>query len=427
MRYARIFLVTLPLFMLLACGRFISSNNPGGDFHSDQSRNAPHPWTNLGFKNNPADFHFAIIADRAGGPRAEVFEDAIRKVNLLAPEFVINVGDLIAGYTPVRETLIAQQNEVDAALGRLEMPFFYVPGNHDILYKPLQSTIWKERYGRTYYHFVYKDVLFLSLDVCDSPVKDEYRISDAQIDYFRSVLKKNRNVRWTCVFLHMPFWLEKETQEKNGWAKMEELLNDRPHTVFAGHGHTYTMYNRNGHRYYRLAITGGGSQLRGKNYGEFDEIVWVTMTDKGPRVANLDLTGIYDENVCTDKSLKLLDACELSTSSIRAENGLFRGGATSLTLTNPTDLPAQVQIRLKANRALLVTPAEIKTTIPAHTSQNQVVRLSSVAPLNPALLDPVSIEGTVQQNLRISGTADSVVKYKIKSEIVILDFFTSPK
>ena len=40
--------------------------------------------------------------------------------------------------------------------------------------------------------------------------------------------------------------------------------------------------------------------LRGSQFsppGEFDHIVWVTMTKDGPRIANLMLDGIYDENV----------------------------------------------------------------------------------------------------------------------------------
>jgi len=48
-------------------------------------------------------------------------------------------------------------------LAELEMPFFRVPGNHDIANKVAQE-LWRERHGATYYHFVYKDVLFLVLD-----------------------------------------------------------------------------------------------------------------------------------------------------------------------------------------------------------------------------------------------------------------------
>src|SRR5207302_155571 len=43
--------------------------------------------------------------------------------------------------------------------------------------------------------------------------------------------------------------------------------------------------------------TGGGSRLRGVKYGEFDHVVWVTMKNNGPTLANLMLDGIYSENM----------------------------------------------------------------------------------------------------------------------------------
>ena len=42
---------------------------------------------------------------------------------------------------------------------------------------------------------------------------------------------------------------------------------------------------------------GGGSELRGKEYGEFDHFLFITMTKKGPRFANLMLDGIEDKNI----------------------------------------------------------------------------------------------------------------------------------
>ena len=45
----------------------------------------------------------------------------------------------------------------------------------------------------------------------------------------------------------------------------------------------------------------GGSGLRGPNFGEFDHVVWITMTDAGPIMANLMLDGIWDENVNTEE------------------------------------------------------------------------------------------------------------------------------
>ena len=53
-------------------------------------------------------------------------------------------------------------------LAKLDMPFFRVPGNHDIANKVAQE-VWRERHGATYYHFVYKNVLFVVLDSEDPP------------------------------------------------------------------------------------------------------------------------------------------------------------------------------------------------------------------------------------------------------------------
>jgi hypothetical protein len=57
------------------------------------------PWTSEDFRNDPEDFQFAIIGDRTGGANVQkTFEIAMGQLNLLQPEFVINVGDIIEGY-----------------------------------------------------------------------------------------------------------------------------------------------------------------------------------------------------------------------------------------------------------------------------------------------------------------------------------------
>jgi hypothetical protein len=54
------------------------------------------PWTSAEFQNNPQAFQFVVIGDRTGGANQEqTFLLAIGQLNLLQPEFVINVGDTI--------------------------------------------------------------------------------------------------------------------------------------------------------------------------------------------------------------------------------------------------------------------------------------------------------------------------------------------
>ncbi len=269
----------------------------GSDLKIQQSGHV-NPWTHLNLYNASDNFQFAIVSDRTGGHRPGVFADAVEKLNLLKPEFVISIGDLIEGYTEDNAELERQWQEFDGLANRLQMPFFYLPGNHDIS-NQVMADKWRQRLGSSYYHFVYRDVLFLCLNTEDTGKR---YISDRQIDYFRKVLTYNPpgRVRWTLVFMHEPMWLG--TSYEN-WQQLESLLEGRDYTVFAGHVHRYGKAIRNGKRYYILATTGGtGGGDAGKPAGidrcEFDHIVWVTMTDDGPVMANLLLEGILSDEPC---------------------------------------------------------------------------------------------------------------------------------
>ncbi len=253
------------------------------------------PVTHLRLNNDPAEFQFAIISDRTGGHRAQVFARAVDQINLLQPEFVVSVGDLIEGYTTNQKTLATEWREFQGYVSRLHMPFFYVPGNHDIS-NLFQEQVWKERFGRRYYHFVYKNVLFLLLNSEDPPNTKIGSFSKEQHDYIRKTLAANRDVLWTLVFFHQPIW-HTASVAKTGWLEIEETLKGRPYTVFAGHLHQYRKFVRNGQNYYQLATTGGSSKMRGVPYREFDHIVWVTMKKTGPVLANVLLDGVLPEDL----------------------------------------------------------------------------------------------------------------------------------
>jgi hypothetical protein len=245
--------------------------------------------------DEPDAFQFAIVSDRTGGHRSRVFSRAVEQLNLLQPEFVLSVGDLIEGYTTDHERLTKEWREFQRYVTRLQMPFFYVPGNHD-LSNVTEEKLWKEKFGRRYYDFRYKGVLFLMLNSEDVPGKEEGNISAEQLAFVKKSLETNRDARWILVFLHKPMWIWPDP-EKSGWLAVERALGDRPHTAFAGHVHRYQKFVRNGHNYYQLATTGGGSKMRGKERGEFDHIVWVTMKKDGPVLANVLLDGVLPEDL----------------------------------------------------------------------------------------------------------------------------------
>ena len=275
------------------------------------------PWTAKKFLNDPADFQFAIVSDRTGGPRLGVFPKAVDKLNELRPEFVITVGDMIQGGRGNRDVkkLKGQWKEFNSFIEGFDMPFFYLPGNHDVG-NEVADEIWDEMYGARYYSFTYKNVLFLCLNTQGGPGTKPALLQDEQIKWALAELKKTAKVRWTLVFMHQPLWLmeegilihnegKKELRKTNtGWPKIANALKGRKHTVFAGHVHHYGKYLRNGTSFYSLGTTGGGSKLRGVAFGEFDHGTWVTMTDEGPRMANLSLDGIMKDDVTTESHQK---------------------------------------------------------------------------------------------------------------------------
>jgi hypothetical protein len=139
-------------------------------FHYDkESLPGAKPWTTKEFQNNPEEFQFVVIGDRTGGANPhETFKLAVGQINLLQPEFVINVGDVIEGYSEDPAELNAEWDEMEESGNSRDMPVFRTPGNHDIANETAQK-VYRERYGASYYSFVYQDTLFMVLDSEDPP------------------------------------------------------------------------------------------------------------------------------------------------------------------------------------------------------------------------------------------------------------------
>ena len=318
----------VPLLCLLGFG--IVNPVIAGEFSFDEGRiDGAKPWTSEEFNDDPDDFQFLIVGDRTGGANIEgTFGLSMKQINLLQPEFVINVGDQIEGYTADKVKLNAEWDEVDKMLGELDMPFFRTPGNHDIANAAAQE-VWRERYGPSYYSFIYNDTLFLVIDSEDPPrdapegiaeklelyarlqkedpeaakalgvelASDEsvvaglavpIEIHDEQIAFLKSALEKNADVRWTVLFLHEPAW---ENPSKS-FEEVQALLKGRKHSFFAGHLHYYDYDLIEGVEYITMGPTGASFHKEGP--GNVDHVTWVTMTDEGPKIANIALKGLFD-------------------------------------------------------------------------------------------------------------------------------------
>lgn len=333
-----------------------------------------HPWSHLELNNNPDNFQFAIVSDRTGGHREGVFEDAVKKLNLLQPEFVMSVGDLIEGYTRDEDEIYRQWDEFNRFIGKLQMPFFYVPGNHDYI-NDVMAKIWEDKYGKSYFHFIYKDVLFLGLNSEEATKGSNMGgIEKEQFNYIKKTLKENEEVNWTLVFMHQPLWILDNTRY---WPEVEKLLADRKHTVFVGHHHHYVKYQRNNGKYFMLATTGGASKLRGPDQGEFDHVVWVTMTEEGPIIANLLLEGIWDENVVNEEITGLVSKSPLKIEPLLVDSEFFSKGKMELKMVNDANSTMNYKIIIENGENLLADKNIISGSVPPNNVELFYVDLST--------------------------------------------------
>ena len=355
------------------------------------------PWTSLDIQDAESRFQFAVVTDRTGGHRPGVFMDGVNKLNLLQPSFVMSVGDLIEGYTEDLIELKRQWEEFDGFVDQLQMPFFYVPGNHDYTNK-VMAKVWEDRLGPSYYHFVYKDVLFLCIN-SERSVSAGGRtaqFNEEQLNYFKKALAENQEVKWTFAFLHKPLWTYDE-ESTDRWKEFENLLGEREHTVFAGHHHHYVKYEQNNGKYFMLATTGGGSRLRGPALGEFDHVVWVTVTDKGPIIANLMLEGIWDENIVPDKQWEFVgpirNAQPLKISPVFIGEKTFDKAESMLKITNDSDAPMRAHISFSQGQMMMPGWLDWEKTIAPNSVEMVKLPLTATEPLAQKATSPLKVHG----------------------------------
>ncbi len=350
----------------------------------------PKPWTDKPHLNGPDRFQFAIMTDRTGGHRPGIWQDAVSKLNLLRPEFVLSVGDLIEGYSEDRQRVESEWQEFLGFMDEMQMKFFFVAGNHDVT-NPVMHEIWREHFGPAWYSFDYKNVHF----VCLCSEDPQTKIGDDQLAWLKSDLDEHADARWTLVFLHKPLWTDMDRNlaagnpDTTNWAQVEEMLADRPHTVFSGHQHHYVQHDRNGQKYYQLATTGGGSGLRGVPYGEFDHVVWLTMEKDGPRVANLLLSGIFPANVVTKESnsrfRRFLSQSQIEVAPILVDDeaGLSRG-EIHIRFSNGFDTPVELSgdIAGLPLRGITVDPMQLGLTAQPGETAELSVAIEFVEPVS---------------------------------------------
>jgi hypothetical protein len=408
---------SLPVFLLgaaaaIGCVATVAAKLPAASFQLPALTGAA-PWTKPAPLRDEGDFAFVVVSDRTGEHRDGVFEQVMPpKINVVRPEFVMSVGDLIEGYSEDRAKLGREWDEIEAAAKKLSAPFFYVPGNHDMS-NAVMAEVWKERFGASFYHFVYQDVLFLALNselfgMVHEPktqLPGPWKQAE-QLAYVERVLRENASARWTFVFIHQPLWdVPKQPlpgqptapSVNKDWLRVEQLLGERPYTVFAGHYHRYTEHVRNNRQFITLATSGGGSELRGTPWGEFDQVARVSMTKQGPVIANLRLDGILPHDVVTEEQRALVLALPraIVQEPLRGDADAFRSGTARFSIANDGKHALEVRGRAEGSPQLDAGDVTLRETIAPGDVANLELPLRARAPAAYEAIEPAHVRWTL--------------------------------
>ena len=317
-------------------------------------------------------FYFLIFGDRTGGPPEgiQVLRQAVKDANLLGPDLVMTVGDLVQGYNATPEWL-KQAKEFKSVMDRLDVPWFPVVGNHDVYWRGKgrpegeHEADFEKHFGPLYYYFTHKNAAFLCLysDENDpetgrkgygSKVPAGFnRFSDHQLAWLKKSLREVRKLDHVFLFMHHPRW-DTSYYRGSNWDKVHELLKQAGNVsaVFAGHIHRMRYDGkRDGIEYFTLATT-GGHVGDWPQCGQLHHMNLVTVRPDGYKVATIPVGQVMDPRLFTPDYITDLGRLrgwrpQVLTAPVELGEEGDLAGVLALRLDNPSKRPIEVTTGLK--------------------------------------------------------------------------------
>lgn len=325
-------------------------------------------------------FHFVLYGDRTGGVPAglEVLKQAVKDTNLMDPDFVLTVGDLIQGYNRPEEWMF-QMRRYKGIMEQLNMPWFPVAGNHDIYWAsrdPERPKIHHEEnyelhFGPLWYAFEHKHSGFIILFSDEgNPTTGEksfrnpelQMVSDEQLDFLKQSLERFKDKKHVFLSLHHPRWIGGYYEGSN-WPAVHKMLVEAGNVtaVFGGHIHRMRFDPKDGIDYFALATTGGSLSAEMPEVGLLHHYNVVSVRPDGYSVATVPVGTIIDPKKFTQDYLGDVEIVRsMRPSSAGDQLGVKTDGSANqmfkLAIPNPGSKPIEIELTPKIGADWQIVP-----------------------------------------------------------------------